>query len=136
MEKRDYIEQGGYIEAIGRRKTAVARVRIMKTGKKGILVNKKDINEFFPTKEHVKTVITPFSESDSEFNVTVLVKGGGVSAQAEAIRHGITRALVIFDETNRKKFKSLGLLTRDPRSKERKKFGLKKARRAPQWSKR
>ena len=133
----NYIERSGYIEAIGRRKTSVARVRISKLSK-GMVVNGKSAEEYFPTKELVKTAMQPIYEKDSysELGITVVVKGGGTSAQADAIRHGLTRAFVGYVPEDRTFFKKLGFLTRDPRKKERKKFGLRKARRAPQWSKR
>ena len=133
----NYIDRGGYIEAIGRRKTSVARVRISKIGK-GVVVNQRPIEEYLPTKVLVKKALQPFHEKEGyeKLHVSVIVKGGGVVSQAEAIRHGLTRAFVIHIPEDRKYFKDLGLLTRDPRKKERKKFGLRKARRAPQWSKR
>ena len=130
------IDSGGYIEAVGRRKTAVARVRISKTGEKGIFVNGKKIEDYFPTAELVKTALSPIMEAYKDLNITIIVKGGGMSAQAEAVRHGITRSFVKYNEEDRGVFKKLGFLTRDPRKKERYKFGLKKARKAPQWSKR
>ena len=133
----NYIQRGGYIEAIGRRKTAVARVRISKLTK-GVKVNGKPIEQYLPTKELVKKALHPFEEKEEykELGATVIVKGGGIASHAEAIRHGLTRAFVTHTPENRKFFKDLGFLTRDPRKKERKKFGLRKARRAPQWSKR
>ena len=133
----NYIERSGYIEAVGRRKTSVARVRINKL-KKGMVVNGLSVEEYFPTKDLVKKAMQPIHEKDSyaDLGVTVVVKGGGTSAQAEAIRHGLTRAFVDYVPEDRIFFKKLGFLTRDPRKKERKKFGLRKARRAPQWSKR
>lgn len=133
----NYIERGGYIEAVGRRKTAVARVRISKLTK-GVVVNGRPIEEYLPTKELLKTALQPFHEKESykELGATVITRGGGSSAQTEAIRHALTRAFVAYNPEDRKFFKNLGFLTRDQRKKERKKFGLKKARRAPQWSKR
>ena len=133
----NYIERGGYIEAVGRRKTAVARVRISKLNK-GVMVNEKSAEEYFKINELIKTVMQPLNENDlyKELGATVIVKGGGATAQAEAARHGLTRALVEYNPEDRKQFKKLGFLTRDSRKKERKKFGLHKARRAPQWSKR
>ena len=132
-----HIDNGGYIEAVGRRKTAAARVRIYKN-KSGCTVNGKDIKEFFATPDLVKTALAPMNEKESygDIGITVVVRGGGSSAQAEAIRHGLTRAFVEFTPGDRSFFKKLGFLTRDARVKERKKFGLRKARRAPQWSKR
>ena len=131
------IERGGYIEAVGRRKNAVARVRISKLNKK-FMVNGKAIEEYLPVPALLKMALQPMNEKEQykEFGVTVVVKGGGISSHAEAIRHGLTRALVAYNPEDRKFFKDLGFLTRDSRKKERKKFGLRKARRAPQWSKR
>ena len=133
----NHIERGGYIEAVGRRKTAVARVRISKLTE-GVVVNGEPIEKYLSTQELVQEALRPFHEKESykELGVTVIVKGGGLSAQAGAIRHALTRAFVSYNPEDRKFFKDLGLLTRDQRKKERKKFGLKKARRAPQWSKR
>lgn len=129
---------GRYIEAIGRRKTATARVRITEGAKEGISINGKSLEVYFPTDELQSIVNTVISKSKIpvKFNITVVVKGGGVHSQAESVRHGISRALVIHSEESRPRLKKLGLLKRDPRSKERRKFGLKKARKAPQWSKR
>jgi len=126
-----------FIETLGKRKTAYARVRITPAGKTDIFVNEKRLHEYFPTDEMQTLVKTPFSHAkDAKFNVTVIVKGGGIHSQAEAVRHGIARALLKFDSNLRGALKEKGLLTRDARIKERRKFGLKKARRAPQWSKR
>jgi small subunit ribosomal protein S9 len=127
-----------YIEAVGRRKTATARVRISESGKGVFTINDKIMSDYFATDELQKTVQDPFTKSKIavKFDVTVKVLGGGSHSQAEAIRHGIARALTEFDEEMRGKLKKLGFLKRDPRSKERRKFGLKKARKAPQWSKR
>lgn len=135
---QNQVERGGYIETVGRRKTAVARVRISKLTKE-VTVNGKPIEEYLPTQELVKTAMQPFHQKEEYkklFGATVVIKGGGTAAQAEAIRHALTRAFVAYEPNDRKFFKDLGLLTRDQRKKERKKFGLKKARRAPQWSKR
>ena len=134
----NYIERGGYIETVGRRKTAVARARVSKLAK-GVVVNGRPIEQYLPTQELIKTALQPFHEKEAYkdlFGATIVIKGGGSSAQAEAIRHALTRAFVTYDPEDRKFFKDLGFLTRDQRKKERKKFGLKKARRAPQWSKR
>ncbi|MEK7139953.1 MAG: 30S ribosomal protein S9 [Patescibacteria group bacterium] len=127
-----------YIETIGRRKTASARVRITPSAKLDVTVNGKDLIVYFPTDELRGIVKDAFdaAETGSKYKVTVRVAGGGVHAQAEAVRHGIARALVAEDEDLRKKIKKAGFLKRDPRAKERKKPGLKKARRAPQWAKR
>lgn len=128
-----------YIEEIGRRKTATARVRIYpKSGEMNNLINGKSVEKYFPTKELQGTTISPFEKLDclGKFEFTVIVKGGGIVSQAEAVRHGISKALTTHDPENRIRLKSTGYLTRDPRMRERKKFGLKRARRAPQWSKR
>lgn len=133
-----------YIETVGRRKTAVARVRVTGTKKEGakgttvITVNGKKYSEYFPLLQLQKKIISPFEKSDLSdgFIVSAHVQGGGVAAQAEAIRHGIARALILYVPEIRKKLKKLGYLKRDPRMVERKKYGLKKARKSPQWSKR
>lgn len=127
-----------YFEAVGRRKTAVARVRLYTKGDAGVLVNERPFENYFPTMELRKIVEDPLEKMKSEgrFRVSVRVKGGGVHAQAEAARLGIARALTVFNPEFRKRLKKSGFLTRDPRMVERKKFGLKKARRAPQWQKR
>lgn len=127
-----------YIETIGRRKTASARVRMTPAAKTEISVNGKELLVYFPTEELRGIVREAFdmSEDDVKFKVTVKVSGSGVHSQAEAVRHGISRALVRHNEELRKKLKKAGFLKRDPRAKERKKFGLKGARRAPQWAKR
>lgn len=127
-----------YIEAVGRRKTAVARVRITPSAKDSILINDKDINEYFVTTELqsvVRSAIVAGSAGE-KYTVTVHVNGGGIHAQAEAVRHGLARTLVERDANVREALKKLGYLKRDPRAKERKKFGLKKARKSPTWSKR
>ncbi len=129
-------EKGVFL-GTGRRKKSVARVRLL-AGDGKIVVNGKDINEYFKN-ENSKTIIRqPFAvlNKEDKYDVLVNVRGGGLSGQAEAIRHGISRALVEADEDNRKELKAHGFLTRDPRMKERKKYGLKKARKAPQFSKR
>ena len=135
--QENLIERGGYIEAVGRRKTAVARVRISKLNK-GVTVNGRPLEKYFPTAALRKTALKPFEDTDlyKDMGATVVVKGGGITSHADAIRHGLTRAFVAYNPEDRKRFKDLGFLTRDPRKKERKKFGLRKARRAPQWSKR
>ena len=121
----------------GRRKTSIARVRIM-PGKGNFTINGKDINDYLNT-DVLRTIAKqPFAVSGTEgkFDTIVKVEGGGLSGQAGAIRHGIARALVEADEANKPAIKAAGLLTRDSRMKERKKPGLKKARKAPQFSKR
>jgi small subunit ribosomal protein S9 len=128
-----------YIEAIGRRKTASARVRITPAAKMSYDINGKTLEEYFPTKELRATAVESFTESklsESKFKVTVVAKGGGISGQADSMRHGIARALIEYDINLRGKLKKAGLLKRDPRAKERRKFGFKKARKSPQWSKR
>jgi len=127
-----------YTEAVGRRKTAVARVRLFEGSKNEFAVNERDLNSYFPTSElqtRIKEVLT-VANIPTKFKVSAKITGGGIHAQAEALRHGIARALVKIDEELRKTIKKEGFLKRDPRVKERKKFGLKKARKSPQWSKR
>lgn len=133
--------KGKYIEAVGRRKTSTARVRISPSTKAHFLVNDKDAKEYFKTDELQRLILDPMVKglptgSTTKWSVEVHVMGGGVHSQAEAIRHGLSRALVDSDITLRGGLKTLGFLKRDPRAKERRKFGLKKARKAPQWSKR
>ena len=127
-----------YWEAVGRRKTAIARVRLFTRGDKTILVNGKPYGEYFFSKNDQRIAEDSLQKmkSTSRFRVSVLVGGGGLKAQAEAIRHGLARALVEFNPDFRKRLRRAGYLTRDPRMKERKKFGLKSARRRPQWAKR
>jgi small subunit ribosomal protein S9 len=125
-----------YIESVGRRKTSVARVRITPAAKNSFVVNEKDLETYFGTKELQMIVKQPLSEIKDKFKVTAKILGGGIHSQAEAMRHGIARSLVSNDLELRKELKKAGYLKRDPRSKERRKFGLKKARKAPQWSKR
>lgn len=129
--------EGRYFYANGKRKTAVARVRLYEGGKGEILVNEKPLKDYFHG-TLIGNVKLPLqlSSQGKTFNISILVKGGGISAQADASRHGIAKALTVFDPALRPILKKAGLLTRDSRSKERKKFGLKKARRAPQWAKR
>ena len=133
-----------YFEAVGRRKRAVARVRVFTTNPKdsaaqgGFVVNNKTLKDYFRTPSFVDTALESLNKlkAADHFRVSVKVLGGGVNAQAEAVRLGVARALVKFDLNFRKKLKKSGLLSRDPREKERRKYGLKKARRAPQFSKR
>lgn len=129
---------GRYWEAVGRRKTAVARVRLYTRGEKGIWVNDKPFHEYFQYGGFLDVVEDPMKKmkSGDRFRVSAKIYGGGIHAQAEALRHGISRALVKFNPDFRKRLKRSGYLTRDPRMKERKKFGLKGARKAPQWAKR
>ncbi len=127
-----------YIEAVGRRKTAIARVRITPSSKTTFVVNDKDVKEYFVTGDLQSIAQEALSKSEisEKFTVTVHVMGGGIHAQAEAVRHGLSRTLVDRDEAVKNTLKKLGFLKRDSRQVERKKFGLKKARKAPTWSKR
>lgn len=127
-----------YYEAVGRRKTAIARIRLFTQGEKIFLINEKSLERYFPSfelQEITKAALSKMNCLD-RFRVLVKVNGGGLHAQSEAIRHGISRALVLFNPDFKKRLKKAGYLTRDPRMRERKKFGLKRARRAPQWQKR
>ena len=140
MEKNTIKEK--YVEAIGRRKTSTARVRLSESNKSSFIVNNKEAKEYFQTEEERRLILDPIakgmltSKIATKWSIEVLVSGGGMHSQAEAVRHGISRALVKSDLEFRPKLKTLGFLKRDSRSKERRKFGLKKARKAPKWSKR
>ena len=126
-----------YFYGTGRRKSSVARVRVYNgTGK--ITINDRDIDEYFGLETLKLIVRSPLAVAgvDDKFDIVVRVVGGGISGQAGAIRHGLSRALLQYDENLRPALKKAGFLTRDPRMKERKKYGLKAARRAPQFSKR
>ncbi len=126
-----------YFYGTGRRKNSVARVRVYNgTGK--ITVNDRDIDDYFGLETLKLIVRQPLAVAgvEGKFDIVVRVAGGGVSGQAGAIRHGLSRALLVYDENLRGELKKAGFLTRDPRMKERKKYGLKAARRAPQFSKR
>ncbi len=128
-----------YIETIGRRKTAGARVRITPAAKQSVVVNGQDVQKYFKTDEQRRVAVDAFlkGKPESKFKVTALITGGGLSGQAEALRLGIARGLVEHDAELRKKLKKAGFLKRDPRAKERRKFGRKgKARKGPKWSKR
>ena len=127
-----------YIEGIGRRKTASARVRLTPATEQTITINEKPLADYFYSDTLVKELLSVFDSEgvSNHYHITAKVFGGGLPSQAEAVRLGIARALVKEDETNRPALKKEGLLKRDPRSKERKKFGLLKARRRGQWSKR
>jgi small subunit ribosomal protein S9 len=136
-------ESNKYYKGIGRRKSAVAQVRLFatpgnKSDKEDIIVNGKTFIDFFGVVELQEIVSSALKSigATSSFKATVIVKGGGIRGQAEAIRLGIARAMVVFDEAYKKPLRDLGYLTRDARIVERKKPGLKKARRAPQWAKR
>jgi len=127
-----------YFQATGRRKTAVARIRLFTKGDKEFIVNNQPYTKYFQLAEDQETAVSSMKKMKclDKFRVTVKVKGGGHSAQAEAVRHGTARVLVEFNNNFRKRLRKAGFLTRDPRMRERKKFGLKRARRAPQWAKR
>ncbi len=140
------VEKTKYFEAVGRRKTAVARARITPAAKQSFEINSpasvgsapKDLAAYFATAEMQMIAEAAFVQSKiaQKFKVTAQISGGGIHSQAEALRHAISRALLEYDIEMRKKLKKLGFLKRDPRAKERRKFGLKKARKSPQWSKR
>jgi small subunit ribosomal protein S9 len=126
-----------YIYGTGRRKTAVARVRLL-PGDGSIVVNGKPAAEYFGGVASDGSILLPFrvTETEGRYSASVLVAGGGVAGQVGAIRHGIARALVSAHPAARPALRDAGLLTRDPRAKERKKYGLKRARKAPQYTKR
>lgn len=135
-----------YYEAMGRRKESIARVRmytkkatdIIESDKALVIVNNKDYRDYFSDSTLWEVVEAPLKrlKSLNRFKATVVVRGGGKSGQADAIKQGIARTLVLFDQNFRKKLRKAGYLTRDPRAKERRKYGLKKARKAPRWAKR
>lgn len=138
QEIQQGISDKNYIYANGKRKTSVARVRLYQNGSGNITINGKSIEEYIPVVERIGAVKTPLRLTGhlKTFDVSVKVEGGGMNSQAEAIRHGISKALLNFDPGLRLTLKRAGMLTRDPRMKERKKYGLHRARRAPQFSKR
>ncbi len=127
-----------YHEGIGGRKTSSARVRIYPNDKESeYIINEKTVDEYFQTQKQKKQARQALKLVDEkDVNVSVLVEGGGMNSQAEAVRHGLARALEEYNEDYRKKLKSAGYLTRDSRKKERKKPGKRGARRSPQWRKR
>ena len=124
-----------YYVAVGRRKEAVARIRLY-GGERGIVVNGRPFEEYFPRILHQNVIQEPLDLIGENFRVSAKVVGGGISGQAAAIRHGVARALVNANEQNRMTLRKGGFLTRDARVKERKKYGLKRARKAPQYTKR
>jgi small subunit ribosomal protein S9 len=130
-------ERKHIIWATGRRKTAVARVRLF-TGSGSITVNERALEDYFPRDTARMRILEPFeiTETKGQYDVLINVDGGGTSAQADAVRHGISRALVGTSETLRPALRKAGMLTRDPREVERKKYGRHKARKRPQYSKR
>jgi small subunit ribosomal protein S9 len=141
VAKKKKSSAGKYFYAVGRRKTAVAQVRLYEEdGAKetDVVVNKKKMKDYFSTAQLQNMFLAPLKVLgvQSKFRVSLLVKGGGLQGQADAARLAVARALVKFDLANRPLLKANGLLVRDAREVERKKPGLKKARRAPQWSKR
>ncbi|MFA7252708.1 MAG: 30S ribosomal protein S9 [Candidatus Paceibacterota bacterium] len=127
-----------YIETVGRRKTSVARVRLTPSAKTSFTVNDKSVEDYFKVaiQRAIVTEAINNLKLEQKFTVTAKVNGGGTNGQAEAIRHAVARALIVHDISLRGNLKKAGFLKRDPRAKERRKFGLKKARKAPQWSKR
>ena len=131
------LEKQTYFYGTGRRKTAVAQVRLL-PGNGAIIINGVPYEELFPRLEHRRTILQPLlvTDSISKYNAVVKVAGGGISGQGGAISHGIARALVRADESLKPILRQNGLLTRDSRAKERKKAGLKRARKAPQYTKR
>ena len=137
VEASEVAKGGSFIATVGRRKTSVARVRLIKNGKGLVTVNGKKLAEYLPS-ELCDLVVSPLKVAGlfGAVDISVKTNGGGVRGQAEAMRHGISRALLVLNPTYRASLKKLGYLTRDSRKRERKKPGLKSARRAPQWSKR
>lgn len=131
-------EEKKYYKGVGRRKTSSARVRVYPEGEGKFEVNQRSLEDYFSNPSSLKKAKAPLEISGllSEVRVSVLVEGGGFNGQAEAVRHGLARALVELNPDFKEKMKEYGFLTRDPRMKERKKPGLKGARRAPQWQKR
>jgi small subunit ribosomal protein S9 len=127
-----------YFEGVGRRKTAVARVRLYPKSQQGFMVNDKELQDYFSANESQLIALSPLKliNLEDKFKISVKVNGSGFNSQAEAIRHGLSRALIKFKPEFRKRLKKAGYLTRDPRMRERKKFGKKRARKSPQWSKR
>jgi small subunit ribosomal protein S9 len=131
------MKSAAYFQGTGRRKTSIARVRLV-PGEGTIVVNGKPLDEYFGRDGAVEKATAPFGVTNSarRFNAMIKVEGGGVTGQVDAIAHGISRALLQVDKENTKALRQAGLLTRDPRAKERKKPGLKRARKAPQFTKR
>lgn len=138
ISKNISVTMGKFIYAVGRRKEAKARVRLTEIGTGKFLVNERGVNAYFPTFMLQELIMAPLKLTGQEKNHDIFIKviGGGTQGQAEAVRHGISRCLIKWNAEYRPALKKAGFLKRDPRTKERKKFGLKKARRAPQWAKR
>ena len=141
-DKKTTKTEGKYIEAVGRRKTSTARVRIMEATKASFTVNGVDAKDYFKTEDTRRLIQDPIIKVMAtlapgvKWSVEAKISGGGIHSQSEALRHGLSRAFVELNSESRGKLKTLGFLKRDARAKERRKFGLKKARKAPQWSKR
>ena len=135
-KKTKKVTRRDYIFAVGRRKSAVARVRYYNKKENSILINDKPIKDYFPTEKLVKLVKSPIKLTDTSGTFSIYLAGGGMKGQAESARLGISRTIIKKDPETRKQLKAAGFLTRDARVKERKKYGLKRARRAPQWAKR
>lgn len=131
-------KENKYIESVGRRKTAVARARLTEAAKTSFVINDKALEDHFLTPELQRIATEAFATAGTaiKFKVSIKVNGGGIAGQAVAVRHAISRALNEYDAVLRAPLKKAGFLKRDPRAKERRKFGLKKARKSPQWSKR
>ena len=131
------MKSAAYFQGTGRRKTAIARVRLV-PGEGTVVVNGKQLDDYFGIDGAVERATAPFTVTNTtrKFNAMIKVEGGGVTGQIGAIAHGIARALLQVDKDNTKVLRQAGLLTRDPRAKERKKPGLKRARKAPQFTKR
>ena len=132
------VNKNNQIWGTGRRKKSIARVRLIPQGSGKIVVNGEELDNYFDL-ETLKIIVKQplvLTQTEGKFDIYANVTGGGFTGQAGAIRHGLSRALVLFDETLKPEIKKAGFLTRDPRMKERKKYGLKKARKAPQFSKR
>lgn len=140
VEKKEVAKKGAYFYAVGRRKTAIARVKLFPSeiAQNTLTINEKKFEEYFPVSRWRDLAKAPLALAGegAKFSVEANVYGGGISAQADAVKLGIARALVLFDKELKKALKGEKLLTRDPREVERKKFGLKKARKSPQWAKR
>ncbi len=138
VEEKDSKKKAEYLYGVGKRKSAVAQVRVYKKGTGKVTINGKDVADYCATPNHVEKVLSPLKVvgQNEKLDVTAKVVGGGSNAQAEAVRHGMARALLLLNINFRKPLKKSGYITRDPRKKERKKPGLKRARKAPQWKKR
>ena len=129
---------GSYVYAVGRRKSGIAQVRVYMSGKGTITVNRKPMKQYFPVEDLQDAILVPLKAAgiDATADVVAEARGGGIRGQADAVKLGIARALLVHNPDLRATLKPLGVLTRDPREKERKKYGLKKARKSPQWAKR